>query len=147
MTEYHLNGETFRSYRYSWGAIHRAVTMREAGEAHADIVAASGLTKSTLIRLLKVLGLKDPQHIAAQKGCARRFGKDYRALEAEAVRLHDQGVSQREIMDVLGVSASHVNGALRRKGRRARTKSQALRMVWADRRRREVEDRPEVATP
>lgn len=136
MTEYHLNGAVFRSSRYSWGAVHKAVRLRLGGEAHADIQAASGLSKGTLIRLFKVLALKDPQHVAAQKGCARRFGKDYRAIEAEVVRLHDEAkCSQREIMDLLGVAASTVNGALRRRGRRGRSKSTAGRMAWANGRR------------
>ena len=135
MTEYHHNGAVYRSYRYGWGAIHRAVTMSEERRPLAEIADATGIKQGTLTRVRRVLCLKDGARVAQLRRYSRENGRDYAALHAEAVRLHDRGASQREIHEALGISYHSIRGALRNAGRRPRSKSAACRLAWANGRR------------
>ena len=144
MTEYRIEqadgtARVFRSHKYPWGTLHRAVQMRLDDADNPTIMEATGMTEGTLARLFRVLDLADTPSTAAQKWRSREAGRDYAALSAEAVRLHEAGCSQHQIRDELDVSYRFIRGALDRAGRRPRSRSAALRLHYRQERQSSAE--------
>lgn len=125
LTKYTL-GDITTTSRMPWGQIHTAVQSRQRGESLMDSVLASGITRTTLSRIFFRLGLNDSPPRALQRRLSRESGKDYGALNAEAVRLYcDEGCSSTEVARLIGLGNDAVLRAVRKAGRRVRSYAEA----------------------
>lgn len=137
MTTYTLGDRTYRSTAHPWGAVHKAVRMKLADASRDEITEATGIPYGTLSVLVRHLGLQRSQTQTNQARWKNETGVDYAAIEAEMVRLYcDERVDGTEVARLMGVTRQAVYGAVRRAGRRVRSKGEAKRLQNRQRRQR-----------